>query len=238
MLEQHADRLQTLLVEATGAVAHVDQSNADLHPIETLTKGAGSGTIFTFGGISAGLGMPVKEFFGSFKNDKRDVVFIKDFRQCWYQRGIVGLSTNRNDTVEALTAIFQDFARPWTFVGTSAGGFASIYFGTKMDADSIVAIAPQSLVTRRSFKRFANVPARLRGFNESDPENDLGYTLEACPSVQNIKVIYSAGNEYDTNQAQRLGDFAGISLCPIDSNEHNTAKVLRDRNLLLEYVTN
>lgn len=238
MLEQRTDRLQTLLVEATGAVANVDQSNADLYPIETQNKGTELGTIFTFGGISTGLGMPVKEFFGAFRNDNRDVVFIKDFRQCWYQRGIVGLSKNRNDTVEAFSSLFERFRRPWTFVGTSAGGFASIYFGIKLDADSIVAISPQSLITRRSFKRFANVPARLRGFNDSDPENDLGYTLKSRLGAQSIKIVYSAGNEYDTEQAQRLRNFDGVSFRPIDSIEHNTAKVLRDRNMLLEYVTN
>lgn len=44
--------------------------------------------LVSFGGIAQGLGMPVFEFFNSISDIPCDKIFLRDFHQAWYQKGV------------------------------------------------------------------------------------------------------------------------------------------------------
>ncbi len=237
-LEQRALDIQSRVVEGSGAILSSEKSNADLSPIEFTRHPKPEGTVVAFGGISVGFGMPVKEFFGTLSDLPLHKVFIKDFKQNWYQSGLLGCTDSRFQTVELMSKTLKRFKRPWTFVGASAGGFASIYFGQKLNADKIVSIGPQTLVNRKVFLRFAGVPPWIRDFDVNDPENDLLNCFEdqqECTSP--VEIFYSAKEKVDTAQAARLEHIKGVRLFPVDTKTHNTAKYLRDAGILPSIIS-
>jgi hypothetical protein len=127
--------------------------------MQSLFETYGQDTIKThlfvvFGGLNKkALGIPPFEFLNSLTSwfPRIDKKFYIDIHQCWYQKGIHGFSTNVEETVVYLKKVIKPYKRV-VFIGTSAGGYAAILFGSLLNVDKVVAFVPQTIVKNHSAK--------------------------------------------------------------------------------------
>lgn len=238
--EKNADLLKVQRHLIGYARAHgYDRDDADLAalmPVETFPRDDAEGTTVAFAGLLIGFGMAQKEFFGTLSETRQSLVFVKDFEQLWYQRGLLGLSETRSGAAEVLREELAGLPRPWTFLGSSAGGYAALFYGAMLGADRMVAFAPQTIVGHRAFVEYAHVRPRIAGYDVNDPENDLLPHLERYPLQGQAFLHYGTGNAFDTEEALRVKDVPGIALVPHDLGNHSIARELRRSGTLLEAI--
>lgn len=69
--------------------------------------------------------------------------FYLDDKKCWYHQGIAGLSTNIPETVAYLASVIRPYTDV-TFLGSSAGGYAALLFGSLLNVTRVIAFKPQT----------------------------------------------------------------------------------------------
>jgi hypothetical protein len=114
-----------------------------------------------------------------------DLLFYVDMKQCWYQRGLDGISDTVDETVFYLDRMLENY-KYIVFMGTSSGGFASILFGSLCKrVNDVVAFVPQTYIPRRYRKK---LHLRRRNFfylqkNLSEYMNETtSYTIYCDPT--------------------------------------------------------
>jgi len=104
--------------------------------------------IISFSGQGSGFGtIPQLEFVKflekHYNNYERH--FYLDKYSKWYHKGTYGISTNICETLEYLKEIIKNFEEI-IFIGSSAGGYAAILFGSLLNVNKIIAFKPQTII--------------------------------------------------------------------------------------------
>ncbi|WP_116127897.1 alpha/beta hydrolase [Lewinella sp. IMCC34183] len=202
--------------------------------------------LVSFGGIQQGLGMPVFEFFNSISDIPCDKIYLRDFHQAWYQKGVDA----ELDHVDQVTTYLRDTIREKNydnvcFLGNSMGGYAAILFGTLLNVDTVISFAPQTFIGR--FRRLLTFDRRWSGqlsdvyaYDRKRPEYfDLKEQLAAAaPYATRINLYYSPQHRLDRKHAERLRESANVTLHPVDEGGHAVVKVIRDRGELKSLIQN
>jgi len=200
--------------------------------------------LVTFGGIQQGIGIPVFEFFNSVKDIDCDKIFIRDFNQTWYQKGV----DKDIDTLDKLVNYLQetiakhDYKRI-CFMGNSMGGYAAILFGTLLNIDKVIAFAPQTFIGKwdRLFnndRRWRKQMSRIYAFKGKRPEYfDLQKFLASRTSAKTpIELYFSPKHRLDNKHALRLKNHERTTLFPINEGGHSVVKVVRDDGTLKRII--
>src|SRR2546430_8655962 len=102
-------------------------------------------------------------------------LFVRDPASVWYQRGVPGFGETIDEVAAALQSIIdeQDIER-MVVIGSSAGGYAALAFGTLLRADLVLSFAPQSTLDRESLdelgdQRWAGAFKALDALGGPDP---------------------------------------------------------------------
>ncbi len=208
---------------------------SDISPLEIQRTPGATRSIFAFAGMATQLSMPPMEFFRALSSAQQagkpmNFFYAKDFYQCWYQRGLLGLTTDVPGTAKYLGDLLAPDNRSIVTLGMSAGGFASILFGVLLNAQRIVAFGPQTALDRRVFKRFRSTDSRQKDVDLDGPYMDLREVLTAAgPSFTGrIEIHYGANNETDHTAAQHLAGLPQVTLIEHGNSEHAIARALRD----------
>lgn len=105
--------------------------------------------LVSFGGLALKVGFPIPEFKRILTPIRVNKVFVVDKHRCWYYK-------IKEQVKEQLEKIIDDIKpKRIIFFGVSAGGYASILFGTILNVDHIIAFNPQSFLSpkmRRKYK--------------------------------------------------------------------------------------
>jgi hypothetical protein len=128
--------------------------------------------VVVFGGMMLHMGaIPPFEFsryLSSLYENKIDLMFYVDRKQCWYNCGIEGITRSVEETVAYLDTKTRAYDKI-VFMGCSSGGYAAILFGSLCNNVShVIAFIPQTTITEGMH---ANRPA-ARG-KVSDKYADL-----------------------------------------------------------------
>ena len=157
--------------------------------------------IVCFGGIYLQMyGIPPFEFLkylSSIYKDKYDLLFYIDKHQCWYHKGIEGISTTINETYEYLNTKIKHYEKV-IFMGVSMGGYAAILFGSLCNVTNVVAFIPQTILTDPIDKRYKNLKYILNSNTKYLLYGDLRYAsngnhhISHCENLEefkNVKII-------------------------------------------------
>lgn len=109
--------------------------------------------IISFGGRAKEFGGILPFEFLNFLNknfEKYNKHFYIDIHQVWYHKGIVGLSTNIEETVIYFKSQIKKYKNV-IFLGISAGGYAAILFGSLLNVQKVIAIVPQTYLHGEEF---------------------------------------------------------------------------------------
>lgn len=183
--------------------------------------------------MALSLGMAPREFRGALSSQKCNLVFIKDFKQAWYQTGLLGASSNIDETAEYLKTIIPEGTEQLRAVGTSAGGFGAIHLGVRLGAQKVMAFAPQTKISSNVFKQFETADSDHSAYDFLARNNDLRNLFEDHPHYQGaIHVYYGAKNAGDAEHAERLADIPQVHLHALDYAGHNIAGFFKANNQL------
>jgi hypothetical protein len=151
------------------------------------------GMAMQFGGI---LPFEFLTYLRSVYMDKCDLLFYIDKNQCWYHKGIDGITHHIDDTVLYLNDKIKTYEKV-IFMGVSSGGYASILFGSLCtNVSHVIAFIPQTKLQYvfdqryTDLKRFirSNVKYILYGDTCDNSENHHISHCENIESFSNVRV--------------------------------------------------
>lgn len=218
---------QEQLCKAHGGFSD-DPDVAPFMPVERKLVADPQGTIISLGSLLNGPAAPKREFSRVLEGAQMNQVFLKDYEQVWYQRGLLGTTNTRAETAQWLGDFLADMPRPWNFIGASAGGYMALYLGHQLKADTIVAFGAQTLINRPAVVKFAGAKPWEIGLDLNDPLNDLVPLFENEPFAGDAQLHYAALNKFDAEQMVRIAHCSGVTLVPHDYHRHPVAFHLRE----------
>jgi hypothetical protein len=140
--------------------------------------------IICFGGLALQFGgiLPFEflNYLSSTYTTNVDLVFFIDKHQCWYHKGIKDITNNINDTVIYLNTIINngDYKKI-IFMGVSAGGYASILFGSLCNnVTNVISFIPQTILINPINVDYSNLNSIIN--------KNTKYILYGDTSVTNI----------------------------------------------------
>lgn len=158
--------------------------------------------IICFGGMALQLGqIPPFEFLrylSSLYTDQCDLYFFKDIYQCWYHKGLENITTNVDDTVSYINGIIQtgNYEKV-IFLGTSAGGYAAILFGSLcQNINNVIAFYPQTILKNPVNINYSNLKNQINshtkyllfGDKNMKDRNNLHHILH-CNNIAKFKNV-------------------------------------------------
>lgn len=199
-----------------------------------LSNGSSKLYVF-FGGIAAGIAMPPFEFYSASQILNENKIFIRDFRQSWYQSGLLRVSKDIDATAEYLKQQVQSVAPDKLyFVGNSMGGFAAILFASLVGKGEAIAFAPQTFISpslrwkygdRRWQKNILRTYAR--SFHKRKVW-DLREVLEDSHNTDKVSIFVSKADRLDYIHACHVADFKQVQVHAFDDGGHGIVRSLRD----------
>jgi len=178
--------------------------------------------------FEATTGLPVKR------------LFVRDPALVWYQHGVPGFGDTIDEVTSSLKMLIadQDVDR-LVAIGSSAGGYAALAFGSLLEADLVLAFSPQTILDRQWLdavgdRRWPGHFKNLAALGGPDPRwVDLG---EALPRERRAgttyEVHYPKPYEEDARHAERLTGLPGMTMIPHERGYHNFIQGLRNRGEL------
>ena len=176
--------------------------------------------IVCFGGMALGFaGVPPFEFLKHLSRNYTnvDLSFFIDKKQCWYHKGIDGLTNSIDETVDYLNKLIN--AKEYKhviFIGNSAGGYASILFGSLCNVQTVIATCPQTIHRAKmsdpkyhDLKRIINKSTKyiLHGDVSNKNKHDL-HNIYECYNIseyKNVQIIEH--KEFNFKHLQDSGCF-------------------------------
>ncbi len=156
---------------------------------------------------------------------KMKVLFIKDpgdkKNGCsWYNGVIKGLSNNADDLFSIIKGIIRDnrVERVVT-IGSSMGGYASLLFGTLLNAEKIIAFAPQVVLDGK-------LPR-----NPDTNKHDIKYdnlVKSIAESKSEISVFYGADDLIDVYNASLLKGLSNVEIFGVPGFGHRFLDELKE----------
>jgi hypothetical protein len=142
-----------------------------------------------------------------------DLYFFVDKKQCWYHLGIDGITNNINDTVIYLNNIIKKkLYEKIIFMGVSAGGYASILFGSLCDVTDVISYIPiTTYAGGMNDSRYYNLKHIIN--------NTTNYILNGDLNIKNVN------NIHHISQCDNIDNFNNVKVI-----KHGTLnmKILRD----------
>jgi hypothetical protein len=207
-----------------------------------ISKAASENLLASFGGINQNLGMPVFEFYNSIKDINCDKIFLRDFHQSWYQKGVDDNINNIDKLIVFLSNETNTYKKV-CFLGNSMGGYAALLFGNILKVNKILAFAPQTFIDKTN--RLLNLDFRWKKelknvFDSSYKRSEFfdlkKYFISTKNQFKNAEIFYCPSHRLDRVHAERLKMLPNVSLRMIKEGNHAIVKTLRDNGELKKII--
>lgn len=203
----------------------------------SLDMGHDSRTLLVaFGGMAGQLGMPPFEFFKATGEIPVKRLFVRDLHQAWYHRGIPGHGETLEQAAASLKQLIGEHdVERLVVAGNSAGGYASVAFGTLLEADTALCFAPQTVLELDVLREFDDHrwDDQLRELVEAGAMDgrwtDLRRALQQHRGGRTrYEVYFDETLEVDRLHADRLAGLDGVRLHRMKSGAHSVAQEMRE----------
>lgn len=138
------------------------------------------------------------DFFNFLPNNFKnvDLHFYGDPDQCCYHKGIKGLSTNIDDTVEYLKQKIGNRYKKVIFIGLSGGGYGAILFGSLLNVDHVITFFPLTQLVKNRPEYESRYKDLLPHINNTTQYHLFGVSKprQECHSLQQCKRICVSEN--------------------------------------------
>jgi predicted esterase YcpF (UPF0227 family) len=159
------------------------------------------GMALLFGGI---LPFEFLTYLSSIYKHNCDLIFFIDSHQCWYHKGIKDITNDIDETTEYLNNIIKNSNyEKVIFMGTSAGGYAAILFGSLCHVNHVITFIPQTILKNpinpkyKNLKKFINKKTKYMIYaDKSIKEVNNIHHISHCENLEcfkNVKIIKNNG---------------------------------------------
>lgn len=179
--------------------------------------GGNKNLIICFGGMALKFGgiLPFEflNYLSSIYKDISDLIFYIDSHQCWYHKGIRNITSNVNETSLYLNDIIEEGNyNKVIFMGTSAGGYGAILFGSLCkNVGNVVSFIPQTIIKNPVDAVYSDLKNVIK--------HDVKYVLYADKSIQNVN------DEHHISHCENIECFPNVEIM---KKESCNMKELRD----------
>lgn len=212
--------------------------------VEIQLSDKGSDLYIFFGGIAAGIAMPPYEFYNASRILDEHKIFVRDFKQSWYQNGLPEIGKELYDTANFIKQKIQEInPNDVYFVGNSMGGYAAILFSCLIDQGKVIAFAPQTFITpglrfKNNDYRWARQIFWTQLSSYFKPHIwDLKHLMTNTSCKPKVSIFVSTSDKLDVIHASHLGDMDGVHIHEFKGGGHGVVKHLRDEGLLPGIMT-
>ena len=144
-----------------------------------------------------------------------DLIFYIDKYQCWYHKGIQGITNNIEETILYLNNIIKDYEKV-IFMGVSAGGYAAILFGSICNnVNHVISFIPQTILVNPINLNYSNLKKIIN--------KNTKYILYGDKSVKNIN------DNHHISQCKNIECFINVK---INENEDCYLNEIRDSGII------
>ena len=160
----------------------------------------------------------VYEWYGTRIKKAYKHIFFRDIYKQWYLKGI----NNNIDTPEKLTSWLKDETKGYKVItiGSSAGGYAAMLYGSLLMAERILAFNPQfelNSLFGRSDEAKNPILYRLK---DTAWNNYFDLMKWVSNRPYNIYYFYSSKSPLDTKQHRHIKDIKGIHQIGFSTSHH------------------
>jgi len=188
--------------------------------------------IVCFGGLKLSMHriLPFEflRYLSSVYTNSCDLCFYIDRNQCWYHKGIYGITNNIDETVSYLQDLIKNYEKV-IFIGVSAGGYAAILFGSLCNISNVVSFIPQTILYKPIHPKYTNLKHIIN--------NTTQYLLYGDPSIKSVgnpNVEYmNINNLHHIRHCNNLQEFKNVKI--IKKNNCNL-KQLRDEGVIKKII--
>lgn len=225
------------------------ENRASLDPDKSIYLGPqeqGKTLVLCFGGLALGMGMPPFEFVRTLEKFDVNTVFLRDFGQAWYHKGLQGYGDSIDELLPRLREVI-DNAQPNKVValGNSSGGYAALLFGSLLGVEHVIAFAPQTSIGLgfRLKVREHRWPLQiLRTYRHPKRRADYFDLKEYFESngagFDSAELHYPSPHRLDRLYAEHLHGVDSIKLVPHGSAQgHGMVRHLRDNGQLNQLLS-
>ena len=218
-----------------------DKLNDPKAPVAMNLSDVGAPLIVAFGGFAGGLGIHPSEFFELTKDVRASRIFMRDLRKVWYQRGLPGVATDIDGIASFLAEKREEIeASRVVLVGNSMGGYAAIVLGILLDADRVLAFAPQTFIDRphRFVHRDRRCSELLRNVHRTPGRRylDVKPLLRRLNPTCETDMFYCQDDRLDRIHAERLSFAPNVHTHALSEGGHSVIKRLRSSGALTSVV--
>jgi pimeloyl-ACP methyl ester carboxylesterase len=200
--------------------------------------------LIAFAGMADKLAVPPFEFHPLTSGMPVKRLFVRDIHRAWYHRGVPEFGEHIEDVAASLRALLDEEGVEHVVVtGNSAGGYAALVFGALLEADTVLAFAPQTSLDRSWLTRIGDHRWDLyldeleRVGRVDDRYVDLDVALARDHNgATTFEVHYPTSDSADEHHSLRLDGVPGLELHPHSQGEHNLIKDLRDSGELQRII--
>jgi pimeloyl-ACP methyl ester carboxylesterase len=199
--------------------------------------------LLAFGGINSRLGIAPYEFSSLTGRSGVKRLYVRDLHQSWYHRGMPGHGDELLDVAAAVRKVLaRRRVERLVVVGTSAGGYAALTFGTLLGADLVLAFSPQTILNLESLAQMDDHrwDDKIQALEDSaafDPEwVDLARALPAARHAETECRVFFDDTHMDRAHGERLDGIAGVRLFRFGRGEHELVRQLREVGALSRMI--
>lgn len=184
-------------------------------------------TIMIFGGIIGGVSyLPFRYVDTLLAGYRANVVYLRDYAFQAYFTGISSIAPNREETIRRLDDIARRLGtRRLITLGTCAGGFAAVRYGTRLGAEAVASFgAPTTL--EPEFK----VAGKLKsGYDPDNAKRALVHFQEGKDLIRDMmeapttRLFHYYATQYppEAEHAERLRGLGNVVLRPMPGIDHH-----------------
>lgn len=183
--------------------------------------------ICCFGGMALKMGgiLPFEflKYLSSIYADVCDLIFYIDKKQCCYHQGIDGITNNIENTVDYLNKKINSYNYDKIiFMGVSAGGYASILFGSLCNnVTNVISFIPKIKLDGPINKKYTNLKDVIN--------SNTKYMLFGDKSITNVH------DSHHVSQCEMLEHFTNVT---VFKKEKIDLKKLRDTGVIKRIIDN
>jgi hypothetical protein len=207
-------------------------------PTQWIDKDGPSSTLLiAFGGMDSAFGMPPFEFQRVTGETQTKRLFVRDLIGAWYHRGLTGTGLMEvRDFLEREIAASE--AERVVMVGTSAGGYAAMLFGTLLQASVVLSFSPQTTIDiddlhRMGDRRWDDQLRPLAKAEQLDTDwLDLSALLSSYNGVTRYRLFVDNTFDLDRRHVDRLLPNEHLRVYRFGHGSHRLANRLRKKGVL------
>lgn len=206
--------------------------------IEVLHRDSKFPTLVAFAGMRQNYMMSTPEFGGILSKLNVNVIFVRDHQRSWYLNGLSGVQGAEDPpgVAHVLRSLIPRGSEFRGTVGMSAGGFGAILVGQLMAAPTALSFSGRTLISEEAVRIREAVDIEFKPPPLDSPWRDLRPLVVSRPGMK-VQIHVGAENLADVAEAERLEDLESVSVTRHPTDEHTTARWLKDKNQLVGVLT-